>query len=226
MTLTTINLAALGQTVNLGTEVTGTLPTGNGGTGSTATTFVNAASNVTGTLPVPNGGTGLASGTTNQFLKFTGSTTLASAADNAGKVLQIKNLASTASTATASSSYTATALDLSITPTSSSSKIIIHCSTNTDNEAAGRQAEVGLWRETGGDGSTNVVIGGNSQAMASYGVGLRIVTSTGFVYMDSPATTSVVRYRVVIKSNTGNQVLFGAYMGSNSTIILQEATVA
>ena len=37
MTLTTINLAALGQTINLGTEVTGTLPTGNGGTG--ATTF-------------------------------------------------------------------------------------------------------------------------------------------------------------------------------------------
>jgi len=87
MTLTTINLAALGDTINLSTEVTGTLPTGNGGTGSTATTFVNAASNVTGTLPSANlptvpvtkGGTGLASGTTGQFLKFSGTTTLASA---------------------------------------------------------------------------------------------------------------------------------------------------
>jgi|TARA_R110002012_G_scaffold76714_1_gene193945 hypothetical protein len=84
MTLTTINLAALGDTINLSTEVTGTLPTGNGGTGSTATTFVNAASNVTGTLPVPNGGTGLASGTTDQFLKFTGSTTVGSAAVEGG----------------------------------------------------------------------------------------------------------------------------------------------
>jgi len=37
MTLTTINLAALGDTINLSTEVTGTLATGNGGTG--ATTF-------------------------------------------------------------------------------------------------------------------------------------------------------------------------------------------
>ena len=37
MTLTTINLAALGDTINLTTEVTGTLATGNGGTG--ATTF-------------------------------------------------------------------------------------------------------------------------------------------------------------------------------------------
>jgi len=35
MTLTTINLAALGDTVNLTTEVTGTLPTGNGGTAAT-----------------------------------------------------------------------------------------------------------------------------------------------------------------------------------------------
>jgi hypothetical protein len=33
-------------------------------------------------LPVPNGGTGIASGTTDQFLKFTGTTTLSSAADN------------------------------------------------------------------------------------------------------------------------------------------------
>ena len=187
---------------------------------------VNLATNTTGTLGVANGGTGLTSGTTDQFLKFTGTTTIASAADNAGKILQIKNLHSTATTSTSSSSYTATALDLSITPTSSSSKIIIHCSTNTDNEASGRQGEVGLWREIGGDGSTNTVIGGNSQAMASYGVDSRIVTSTGFVYLDSPATTSVVRYRVVIKSNTGNQVLFGANMGSNSTILLQEATVA
>ena len=58
--LTTINLAALGDTVNLTTEVTGTLPTGNGGTNSTATTFVNATSNVTGALPIANGGTGAA----------------------------------------------------------------------------------------------------------------------------------------------------------------------
>lgn len=64
MTLTTINLAALGDTVNLTTEVTGTLPTGNGGTNSTATTFVNAASNVTGNLPVANLNSGTSAGAT------------------------------------------------------------------------------------------------------------------------------------------------------------------
>jgi hypothetical protein len=45
---------------------------------------IDIANMVTGATPVANGGTGLTSGTTNQFLKFTGSTTLASAADNAG----------------------------------------------------------------------------------------------------------------------------------------------
>ena len=39
---------------------------------------------VTGTLPVASGGTGLTSGTTDQFLKFTGTTTVASAAVQEG----------------------------------------------------------------------------------------------------------------------------------------------
>jgi hypothetical protein len=47
-----------GSAVNLATNVTGTLPIANGGTGTTSTTFVNAATNVTGTLPIANGGTG------------------------------------------------------------------------------------------------------------------------------------------------------------------------
>jgi hypothetical protein len=47
--------------VNLTTNVTGTLPIANGGTGSTSTTFVNLTTNVTGTLPVANGGTGITS---------------------------------------------------------------------------------------------------------------------------------------------------------------------
>ena len=130
MTLTTINLAALGDTINLSTEVTGTLPTGNGGTGSTATTFVNAATNVTGTLPVPNGGTGLASGTTDQLLKFTGSTTLASSAISTGKVKQIVN-ASMSSTVNQTSSSPSTILTLSFNPTSASSLVAVFCNVGT-----------------------------------------------------------------------------------------------
>jgi hypothetical protein len=56
--LTTDGTNASWATVSLTTGVSGTLPTANGGTGSTSTTFVNAASNITGTLPIANGGTG------------------------------------------------------------------------------------------------------------------------------------------------------------------------
>lgn len=54
--------------VNLASEVTGTLPIANGGTGTTSTTFVNLATNVTGTLPVANGGTSLTTLTANNVI--------------------------------------------------------------------------------------------------------------------------------------------------------------
>jgi hypothetical protein len=60
-TVTSSGNLTLGGTlsnVNLTSQVTGTLPIANGGTGTTSTTFVNLATNVTGTLPVANGGTG------------------------------------------------------------------------------------------------------------------------------------------------------------------------
>jgi hypothetical protein len=63
-TVTSTGNLTLGGTlanVDLTSQVTGTLPVLNGGTGTTSTTFVNLASNVTGTLPVANGGTGITS---------------------------------------------------------------------------------------------------------------------------------------------------------------------
>jgi len=50
---------------SLTTDVTGTLPIANGGTGSTSTTFANLTTNVTGTLPIANGGTAQTSFTAN-----------------------------------------------------------------------------------------------------------------------------------------------------------------
>tara|TARA_R100000322_G_scaffold154299_1_gene113093 strand:+ start:536 stop:1213 length:678 start_codon:yes stop_codon:yes gene_type:complete len=50
---------------------------------------IDVTKGITGTIPVANGGTGLTSGTTDQFLKFTGTTTLASAADNAGSLVHL-----------------------------------------------------------------------------------------------------------------------------------------
>ena len=65
-TVTSTGNLTLGGTlanVNLTSQVTGTLPIANGGTGTTSTTFANLTTNVTGTLPVANGGTGVTSST-------------------------------------------------------------------------------------------------------------------------------------------------------------------
>ena len=65
-TVTSSGNLTLGGTlsgVSLTTQVSGTLPIANGGTGTTSTTFANLTTNVTGTLPTANGGTGNANGT-------------------------------------------------------------------------------------------------------------------------------------------------------------------
>mgnify|MGYP003120263767 CR=1 FL=1 len=54
------------------------------GTAGIQAQSIDLSTKVTGTLPVPNGGLGIASGTTGQFLKFSGTETLASSAVSAG----------------------------------------------------------------------------------------------------------------------------------------------
>jgi hypothetical protein len=100
-TVTSTGNLTLGGTlanVNLASQVTGTLPIANGGTGSTSTTFVNLASNVTGTLPVANGGTGVTAST------GTGSTVLSASPTFTGTPL-----APTASTGTNTTQIATTA---------------------------------------------------------------------------------------------------------------------
>ena len=71
---------------------------------------IDVTKGITGTIPVTSGGTGLTSGTTDQFLKFTGATTLASAADNAGELVFIdKNISTSGGTyATMDNVFTST----------------------------------------------------------------------------------------------------------------------
>ena len=87
---------------------------------------IDVTKGITGTIPVANGGTGLTSGTTDQFLKFTGSTTIASAADNAGAVVQrvITQVTDVASDiVTGNTSFTDMGIDVTITPTNASNMI-------------------------------------------------------------------------------------------------------
>ena len=65
-TVTSSGSLTLGGTlgsVDLTSQITGTLPIANGGTNSTSTTYCSLTANVSGTLPVANGGTGVTSST-------------------------------------------------------------------------------------------------------------------------------------------------------------------
>ena len=101
---------------------------------------VNLATNTTGTLGVANGGTGLTSGTTDQFLKFTGGTTIASSAVSAGKVLQIQRKELPTTVYVTGTSAT-DIMNQTITPSATSSYIyalfvpnyIMSCNDNTSN---------------------------------------------------------------------------------------------
>ena len=84
--------------VDLTSQVTGTLPIANGGTGTTSTTFVDLTTNVTGALPYTNGGTGLTSlGSAGQVIGVnTGGTALEYQTVSAGKVTRTATGAITA----------------------------------------------------------------------------------------------------------------------------------
>jgi hypothetical protein len=77
--------------INLASQVTGTLPIANGGTGTTSTTFANLTTNVTGTLPVGNGGTGITTTPSNGFLPIGNGTNYTAAALTAGAGVGITN---------------------------------------------------------------------------------------------------------------------------------------
>ena len=186
MTLTTINLAALGDTINLATEVTGT-------------------------LPVPNGGTGLASGTTDQILKFTGSTTLASAAEAAGgKVIQTVSATGGAELMT-SSTFNSTGLYATITPTAATSRLLVFATTPRIYNNGIEELNAQIWKGTSGEASGSTV-----QGLRSDGGGFSGST-------DSPATMSVLipasgvttdaTTFTVMHANSNNSTLVGWYQG-------------
>ena len=84
---------------------------------------IDMTKGITGTIPVANGGTGLASGTTGQFLKFTGSTAIGTGEAGGGKVLQVKSSILSSSVYTTSQTSTGI-INISITPSATSSYIL------------------------------------------------------------------------------------------------------
>ena len=161
---------------------------------------INLATNTTGTLGVANGGTGLTSGTSGQFLKFTGSTTVASAAVDAGKIAQVVQDSHEAETNVTSDSFTGINLSVNITPSATSSKVLVMVSLEGVGQHSGGTG--GACRITKGGSElkqfTNSSADDNNTSENFY------ASSETCVYIDSPSSTSQLTYAVEAKRRTSS----------------------
>lgn len=192
--------------IDVSKMITGVTPLTNGGTGGTSIPATNLASGVTGTLPVSSGGTGLTSGTTDQLLKFTGTTTLASSAISTGKILQAQSAVFHNNNMNNTSTYAATSITLNITPSAANSKVLVLMSVSSiyvsDSDT---NIDLAISRTGGASGDGNILefegTAGYDTDIAGHGAG-----GTSITYLDSPAVTSAVTYGCKFRSsnNTHN----------------------
>ena len=162
---------------------------------------INLASNTTGTLGVANGGTGLTSGTSGQFLKFTGSTTVASAA--AGKIGQItySQAADASYIGTNSSSYVTTSQSVAITPSATNSKIQLNVFTGRPyNSGASESMAVNIYSS-----ATSAYLGtGDNMALVRSNSAV-IYVPFNIQWIDTTHnTTSAITYTVFFKSSSNH----------------------
>tara|TARA_Y100001937_G_scaffold28406_1_gene40970 strand:+ start:137 stop:718 length:582 start_codon:yes stop_codon:yes gene_type:complete len=179
---------------------------------------INLASNTTGTLAVANGGTGLTSGTADQFLKFTGTTTVASSAlSGVGKIGQVIQSVKTSGQTISSGSYVAvSSLTANITCSATSSKVLVMISmpsmtiSGGDNEGG----NYSLYR----NGSAEYKFGGNHGYSND---GSAHVMSCEFTRIHEPSSTSQQTYAVYAEKN-GNSSIDVPANGTQATITLME----
>jgi hypothetical protein len=146
------------------------------------------------------------SGTTTLTLPTTSGTVLTNGTNTnfpAGSVLQVVSAVKT-DTASSQSATFSDIVTVSITPTSASSKILILASTNIGISDAGLRAMTRLTRD-----STTIFIGDSagSRERASWQGGVYSLNSSQSInhtFLDSPATTSAITYKLQFRSELTN----------------------
>ena len=178
------------------------------GTGIITVTSPNTNSNYTLTLPAQTG-TILTNASTSGF--------------PAGSVLQVVSVTKTDSFSSSSGSFVdVTGLSVAITPSSTSSKILVMATVAVGN--AINNAQINLVRNgtnisqsTGGTANDTVAM----DFPSSY----KLITYP-IMYLDSPATTSAVTYKIQFNPNSATAYInvrgTDSYFGATSSITLME----
>jgi len=193
---------------------------------------IDVTKGITGTIPVANGGTGLTSGTTGQFLKFTGTTTVASSAVDAGTFKQIQTGEYSTQVVSNSQGLTNTGLSGSITPSSSSNKILLIINQRLDLYAGANQNDLRFsWRVRRNIGGTLTTIR-NSNSDGDSGLYVAGHSSDNiyrgymtYAMFDSPNTTSAITYETLMVEQGANTAITANYQygyDARSSIIMLE----
>ena len=165
---------------------------------------IDVTKGITGTIPVANGGTGLTSGTTGQFLKFTGTTTVASSAVSAGKIAQVQHTKSTTYTTVANNTFVSV-LEVTITPSATDSKILVLCSPHINKGSNNTSVIERMFRVVGG---SDVVAHGLSDISAyDQGTSYNDIGFSASQFYDTPSTTSAITYSYRICSYGNNSIV-------------------
>jgi len=137
-----------------------------------------------------------------------------------GKVLQVVQATSTTYTAAGNTSYVDTTLDLTITPTLNTSKILIACYPVMNSYNATGNADMNTKaRIVRNVPSANTVVQEITPnyftiAIGSTAVDRSVAAIVPVVYLDSPATTSAITYKLqfgqAINARTGSYLFFNA----------------
>jgi hypothetical protein len=185
-------------------------------------TLIDAAGDlIVGTAADTAGRLGI--GTAGQVLKVnSGATALEwGTAGGGGKVLQVVNATTTTSTTISTGSYTDTNITATITPTSATSKILVMiCSQVLFDRSSFNQ---GFFTKLLRDATT---LDERETAYLEAGSVARIINSSvfNFTYMDSPASTSALTYKLQAKPafTTNSGIVTFQYDAKTSTIVLME----
>lgn len=142
-----------------------------------------------------------------------------------GSVLQVIQDNSFGDSSTSSSSFTDTNMALSITPSASSSKIIVLVTVVGRVDGSGSTIRGGyrIVRTVGGSATTVVNTAGSLEHLQSRGSPVEVSGVNHYSYLDSPATTSAVEYKVQMALNadsgaTAIRARFSTY-GSNFMLL-------
>jgi len=138
------------------------------------------------------------------------------AAGGGGKVLQVVSATLANDASSSSTSYADTGLSASITPSSATSKILTIQSSTVDVSSgnANNAISLKLFRD-----ATNIL---TLDDLFFTGTALRKLASYSYTYLDSPATTSAITYKIQFCNNVAAaDVTFGANDNIATLLLLE-----